>query len=584
MYHAPSRPAGDIALLICSPFGNEDLCAYRSLRQLALSTADSGIATLRFDYAACGNSEGADAEADLHAWIGNITQACATLRQLSGATRVVLLGLRLGALLATLAAPNCKGVVDLITIAPVVSGRAYLRELKALHLAGEASKLIQRDSDAGPELFESGGFVIAQALHDALSAIDLTKLETPPALSMLLVDRDDLPGNDRFAKRLQSQGVQVSQTSLAGYAAMMADPHLCEPPPSLPTMVIDRIREVSSLGVATHHLPPDGLADEPGATTQLNNLPGQNTAIEETAQYIGHEPPLMCLLTTRGQPAKSPRSGLGILMLNAGATRLTGPSRLYVKLAREWGALGHTVMRLDIAGLGDSPPHAGHADNVVYSDRALNDVATAIAHLRSQPDVHRVIVMGLCSGAYHAFKSAAQLLPADCIVMINPLTFYWIPGSTLQSPSAMQISIAQDVQRHRRSLLKAGTWVKLARGGLTPQRAFQIIKQSTAWIHDMAYRAIARSVGLPIKDDLAGDLAQIANRGVAMHFVFATGDPGWTLLHALGGKAVPRMQQNKQLDLRLIAQADHTFTQISPRRALEATLHDIVQSQHQRFD
>src|SRR5262249_1267225 len=101
------------------------------------------------------------------------------------------------------------------------------------------------------------------------------------------------------------------------------------------------------------------------------------------------------------------RSGRAILLLNAGSVHHVGPNRLYTVLARRWAAMGHVVLRLDNSGIGDSRPRPGEAENVVYSGRALEDVAAALSFLRRQPGVLDCRAVGLCSGAYHAFKSAA---------------------------------------------------------------------------------------------------------------------------------------------------------------------------------
>src|ERR1700755_3241688 len=53
--HTPVE-AGDVALLICNPFGYEALCAHRALRVLAERAALAGAHVLRFDYRGTGDS------------------------------------------------------------------------------------------------------------------------------------------------------------------------------------------------------------------------------------------------------------------------------------------------------------------------------------------------------------------------------------------------------------------------------------------------------------------------------------------------------------------------------------------------
>jgi alpha-beta hydrolase superfamily lysophospholipase len=575
-YHPPSITSDGIALLICAPLGHEDLCAYKSLRQVAEAAAKHNVPAMRFDYAGCGNSEGDEQDPGLlNTWLSNIAEACSTLRQLSGAQRVVLLGLRLGGMLATLAAPLCEGVCDVILIAPVVGGRAYLRELKALHLAGEAAQLMTGHAGNDASTFESGGFVLADETHAALSALDLLKIDTAPVSSMLLIDRDDLPVTKRFAAHMQAVGVCTDQVSIANYADMMADPHLAVTPPALLPIVLDRLKKV------VHQSSPAPVAPLPQvraaqSTTLRPSTMQAGGALIETITPIGGAPTLFGVLSTPADDLQQQQSHLGILFLNAGAIREVGPSRLYVKLARHWASEGCTTLRIDIAGLGDSPPHPGQPDNIVYSDTALLDVTAAIAHLRNQPGVNRVVLLGLCSGAYHAFKSTVHGQPVDATVVINPLTFFWESGTPLLTPAVIPAKVVQDMQRHRRSILHASTWHKLLRGQVSPQRLAQISSQSLAWMANKGYLTLARLLHLPIKNDLAGELEHVAQRGIQQHFVFSEHDPGLTLLRSFGGRTVTRLQKRQLLNIHLIARADHTFTMAGPRKDLVETLHAII--------
>jgi len=81
-------------------------------------------------------------------------------------------------------------------------------------------------------------------------------------------------------------------------------------------------------------------------------------------------------------------------------------------------------------------------------------------------------------------------------------------------------------------------------------------------------RTAARLLGMPLKDDLAGELHAADRHGVALHFVFSPQDPGLVLLREQGGPAVSRLARRGRLGLRLLDEGDHTFSHVASRQAL----------------
>ena len=73
----------------------------------------------------------------------------------------------------------------------------------------------------------------------------------------------------------------------------------------------------------------------------------------------------------------------------------------------------------------------------------------------------RVHIIGLCSGAYHGFKAAAAGLPLSSIVVVNPLTFFWKPGMSLEYAD---FQVTSETNRYARSSRSLSSWLKLLRG------------------------------------------------------------------------------------------------------------------------
>jgi pimeloyl-ACP methyl ester carboxylesterase len=149
--------------------------AHRVFYQIAQMLADAGFHVFRFDYYGTGDSAGNDADVDLTQWRANVLTAVQELRDVSGLNKIRLVGLRLGAALAFLAADEVEP--DLIVLwDPVVRGEEYLHELKSLHTAMLVDPdrfVVPRESSAADE--ESLlGFTFPTSLCCALRDLDIS--------------------------------------------------------------------------------------------------------------------------------------------------------------------------------------------------------------------------------------------------------------------------------------------------------------------------------------------------------------------------------------------------------------------------
>ena len=92
------------------------------------------------------------------------------------------------------------------------------------------------------------------------------------------------------------------------------------------------------------------------------------------------------------------------------------------------------------------------------------------------------------------------------------------------------------------------------------------------WLALMPLRATARLLKVPLADDLPTELLRIASAAIDLQFVFAAADPGLELLQNQGGRTAQRLRSLGQLRVELIADADHTFTDLATRTSLAALL------------
>ena len=149
-------------MLIVPPFGWEDVCSYRPLRFMGRTLAAGGFPVLRFDLPGTGDSSGGALDSGLfEAWIQSIDDAAAELRASTGVEDVAVVGIRLGAMLAVIAAGRGFNLQDLVLWGPSATGRGMLRELRAF---GNMERLEYSNGDTAPPQpipgLEIGGFLL----------------------------------------------------------------------------------------------------------------------------------------------------------------------------------------------------------------------------------------------------------------------------------------------------------------------------------------------------------------------------------------------------------------------------------------
>src|ERR1019366_2903926 len=206
----------------------------------------------------------------------------------------------------------------------------------------------------------------------------------------LIMTRDDLVEDRRLFEHLATRVISVEQVVQPGYADMMAEPHLTKVPAQAIACTVDWLLARDTDGPLPGRQMKPRSAMPVEATMphqQYTSKPANDKErIRERLLQFSKAPDLFGVLS---EPETDSSDGRPlVLLVNAGATYRVGPSRLYVLLARELAVQGFRSVRMD-----------------------------------------------LCGGAYFAFQTAAQLRGPVLVesVLINPLTFYWKEGMTLEA-------------------------------------------------------------------------------------------------------------------------------------------------------
>jgi pimeloyl-ACP methyl ester carboxylesterase len=535
LHRATPGAATGTGLVIVPPFGYEAVCAHRALRHLAEDAAAAGVTAVRVDLDGTGDSAGDDLDPDRVAqWCASIG-AAADLARANGADRVVLAGVRLGATLAAEVARTRADVAGLVAIAPVVSGRKWLREMKALQQALGLLPPPPGREPADDSITEVIGFAVTAATKDAVTALDLEKAPARPAPAVLVIDRHDLPPSDTWIAHLRAHGAAVDARQLPGYVEMVMDPHKAEVPRAIVDATVEFARTRPPLATPAAAV----TAPTTSRTARLGRV------IEEPIVIDG----VVHAIATR--PADG-RATQALVLLNAGCVRRIGPNRLHVLMARRYAAAGALVVRVDLSGIGDAPPVAGQDERLVYHDHALAECAAALAWCRRQ-GADDAYVAGLCSGGYYALRSAVAGQPWAGVIVINPGE----PGTGIDDKP---YEAAAEAARYKQSMRSVASWKKLLRGEVDVARLARLLRKRAFGLLGAQAKDAARRVGIKFEDDLGTDLTQLARRRVAVTFLFCDREPGLVLYRERVGSTGPRLENRGALAVRIIDGPDHTYT------------------------
>lgn len=211
IYHPPRKARTKaISAVLCHPFGNEYVGAYRTTRVLAEQLSEAGVSVLRFDYYGTGDSMGASDGVSIAQWLKDIDAAIDEIQGASGAERTSLIGLRLGGTLAELAAAPRDDIDRVVLWEPVLNGRQHVELHRTRHKAWLQEDRCRTEDSSDNEAL---GHPLTDALIDEVNQLDILK-QQPSGLDevLLLFHSEERKQSERSLSRL---GRRVEQQIIA---------------------------------------------------------------------------------------------------------------------------------------------------------------------------------------------------------------------------------------------------------------------------------------------------------------------------------------------------------------------------------
>ncbi|MFO1402733.1 MAG: alpha/beta hydrolase [Steroidobacteraceae bacterium] len=202
----PGRRPG---VVFCAPLSEERHYCQRVIVDYARFLAQAGYPTLRFDVAGCGDSDGDMVAVTIPGLLRDVRAAIDHLIASSGAPRVVLVGVRFGAMLAQITAGIDARVSGAALIAPLVSGIDYWntllrsQQMSCMTRGLKAPKLEElRHSLASTGQIEIKGELYGQEFGETLATVDLRAASERRRVPLLIAAGADEPPDGGAASQL----------------------------------------------------------------------------------------------------------------------------------------------------------------------------------------------------------------------------------------------------------------------------------------------------------------------------------------------------------------------------------------------
>lgn len=404
----PDGVAAELGVVLCSSVGEEEHNAHQTLRELAHALAEHGVASVRYDHHGTGDSLGRWGEpGQVAGWVDGVGTAVDLLAG-TGVDRIGIVGMRVGAALATAWLSRSGRSVDALVLWDPAGGRDLLREGRARSPAS---------APAPGDAVDTPGY-----RYPASTATDLRALtptlpqERGPARRTLVLTRTDRPLPRRVRAGLARDGVEWGPAEGQGELLDLPMTHNVVPRSTVAAITAWLVS--SPADDREQRADADRPSEPTSSTTSVDRVtldpegrPGG--ALTETVVRLGPAG-LVGVRTTSAVPTRDPL----VILVNVASDRHVGPGRLWVDLARRWAGHGFEVLRVDQRGCGDSPVGRGGTFGLLYATEWLDDLPA----LLDDPTVagRPVVFVSLCSGAYSALE-AAFVREVSAVYAINPI-------------------------------------------------------------------------------------------------------------------------------------------------------------------
>ena len=256
-------------------------------------------------------------------------------------------------------------------------------------------------------------------------------------------------------------------------------------------------------------------------------------------------------------PVRAKAEAPAVILLNRGLNPHIGWRRVSVDQARGLAAAGITSLRIDVAGLGESRDVPDRPQNFIYSDLLVPDITAAVDALVALGHA-RIMLAGVCSGAYTALAAAQADPRVTDVVAVNTQRFVWNPQESFDDVIRFGMRSMNDYVGDVRSGSALRKLVR-SRKRIAPALIF-LAKRN---VKNAMARVPLRLRSLVLRGSMAARVdrffASLGARGTRVSLVYTAGDPGLLELRNYFGPN-GRNLPCQTVTVSIIPDADHNLT------------------------
>jgi pimeloyl-ACP methyl ester carboxylesterase len=227
---------------------------------------------------------------------------------------------------------------------------------------------------------------------------------------------------------------------------------------------------------------------------------------------------------------------------------------------------GLRAVRFDLSGLGDSSVGDYRPREYIYAPAAIDEVLSVVVEL-SPEDPSNAILVGLCSGGYHALEGAIAAKIRD-VCVVNPVLTFTPPEVRVDAPPELQEG-RLDTRRHASGAKK--DWTRLipaARGVLGP-----LVLRLPDWTWWILNR-------LAVASPPVNTFRKVIDNG--SNVLVIAGEPEARLLCRGERSRIRRLRSTGRFRLEVVPGLEHTLLERRGREFASRILTDYLLGQYAR--